>query len=178
MADKYATFTPDGTLSLRLIKGLHVIPDGAIPVDEKLWLRLIQETDGTWVLGKGGAITKQMPAPPTIEEQQVETAALIAETRYAHEVRGIVFRGMLVDTDDRSKSLIAMAAAKAVRAPDFVLNWKTSAGFVELDAAQVLDMADAVTEHVQACFGREAALLNLLAAGSFSADMLVEGWPV
>lgn len=177
MADKYVTFKPDGTLNLRLIKGLHVIPEGAIQVDEKLWLRLIQETDGIWVLGKGGTIKKVMPNPPTAEEDRAATAALIASVRYEQEVRGIFFREMPVDTDDRSKSLIAVAALKAIRTPDYVLNWKTSSGFVELDAAQVLEMADAVTEHVQACFDREAALLVALADGSFGEAMLREGWP-
>lgn len=58
MADKYATFNADGTLNLRLIKGLHVIPDGATQVDEDLWQRLINETDGIWTLGGDGSITK------------------------------------------------------------------------------------------------------------------------
>ncbi|WP_443700653.1 phage tail protein [Pseudomonas sp.] len=58
MADKYATFNADGTLNLRLIKGLHVIPDGATQVSEELWQRLINETDGVWTLVSDGTITK------------------------------------------------------------------------------------------------------------------------
>jgi hypothetical protein len=74
MADKYATFKADGTLNHRLIKGLHVIPEGATRVDEKLWSQLIQETDCIWLLGADGGITAR-PLPvvednlPLIERQ-------------------------------------------------------------------------------------------------------------
>jgi len=59
-----------------------------------------------------------------------------------------------------------------------VLRWKTSEGFVDLTADQVLAVADAVSEHVQACFDREDALLGAVNAGSITADMLEEGWPL
>lgn len=62
MAGKYVVFNEDGTLNVRLIKGLHTIPKGAIQVDEELWQRLINETDGIWVLGSDGSITKE-PLP-------------------------------------------------------------------------------------------------------------------
>lgn len=65
MADKFATFNTDGTLNLRLIKGLHDIPKGAVEVGEDLWQRLINETDGIWTRGSDGAITKR--ALPVVE---------------------------------------------------------------------------------------------------------------
>jgi predicted DNA-binding protein (UPF0251 family) len=72
MADKFATFKPDGTLSLRLIKGLHDIPKGAIPVDEPLWQRLLNESDGIWRLVDGKIVKEPLPVvelpPPTREE--------------------------------------------------------------------------------------------------------------
>lgn len=49
---KYATFNTDGTLTARLIEGLHAIPKSAVKVDEKLWSRLIREDDGIWILGQ------------------------------------------------------------------------------------------------------------------------------
>lgn len=177
MADKYATFKPDGTLKLRLIKGLHAIPEGAVRVDEKLWERLIQETDGVWTLGEDGTISKVAPAPPTPEEIAQQWALTIANTRYEHEISGIVVQGMSIATDDRSKALITSAALKAMRNPEHVLSWKTSDGFVELSGSRLLDVADAVNEHVQACFGRENELLVALAAGQFTEAMLSESWP-
>lgn len=72
MADKYATFKPDGTLHLRLIKGLYKIPKDAVPVEDELWLRLINETECIW-RRVGDTIVKEPlptvePPPPTREE--------------------------------------------------------------------------------------------------------------
>lgn len=72
MADKFATFKPDGTLSLRLIKGLYDIPKDAISVDEALWQRLLNEADGIWRLLDGKIVKEPLPVvdlpPPTREE--------------------------------------------------------------------------------------------------------------
>lgn len=177
MADKYATFNADGTLHLRLIETLHKIPKGAVKVDEKLWQRLILEDDGVWTLGKDGAMSKVAPAPPTPEEIVQQLSLTIANTRYEHEIGGIVVQGMSFATDDRSKALIASAALQGMRNPEHVLKWKTSDGFVEISGSQLLAVADAVNEHVQECFRREHELLTALDAGDFTEAMLGEGWP-
>ena len=101
----------------------------------------------------------------------------IATRRYTAETSGTVIAGMPIDTDDRSKTLINGAALRAYRNTDYVLRWKTPGGFVDLPAAQVLAIADAVSEHVQLCFDREDALLGAVADGSITAEMLEEGWP-
>ncbi|WP_395599536.1 DUF4376 domain-containing protein [Pseudomonas sp. A1437] len=102
----------------------------------------------------------------------------IAARRYAAETSGTMIAGMPIDTDDRSKTLINGSALRAYRSTDYVLRWKTSDGFVDLPAAQVLAIADAVSEHVQLCFDREDVLLGAVADGSITAEMLEEGWPV
>jgi hypothetical protein len=117
---------------------------------------------------------EEFHAPPPVV---VDVPTAIANERYKREIAGIVLAGMPIETDDRSKTLIAGAALKAMRDPDFVLRWKTPAGFVDLPAAQVLMIADAVSDHVQACFNRESTLLDALAAGTFAESMLAEGWP-
>lgn len=101
----------------------------------------------------------------------------IAARRWLAETSGATFGGMPIDTDDRSKLLINGAAMRADRSADYVLRWKTSQGFVDLSAAQVLAVADAVSEHVQLCFDREDVLLGAMADGSITAEMLEEGWP-
>lgn len=111
--------------------------------------------------------------PPVV----VDVTAVVANERYKREIAGIVLAGMPIETDDRSKTLIAGAALKAMRDPDFVLRWKTPDGFVALPSPQVLMIADAVSDHVQACFNRESVLLDALAAGTFNERMLDEGWP-
>lgn len=124
-----------------------------------------------------GSSWEKLAAPPAPEPLQApDWAALIAARRYDAEVAGTLVGGMPIATDDRSKLLINGAALRANRSSDYVLRWKTSDGFVDLSAAQVLAVADAVSEHVQACFDREDALLAAVADGTIEAGMLEEGW--
>lgn len=118
---------------------------------------------------KSGKFSAPEPVP--------DWPALIADRRWLAEASGTTFAGMPIDTDDRSKLLINGAAMRADRSADYVLRWKTSQGFVDLSAAQVLAVADAVSEHVQLCFDREDVLLGAMADGSITAEMLEEGWP-
>ena len=141
-------------------------PEPALAPGEQLELGALRR-DGNRVF-MGWSI---IPAPP------VDWPALIAEQRYAHEISGIDVDGMRVDTDDRSKLLINGAALEAMIDPAYVRQWKTPAGFVELDAAQVQGVARAVRAHVQACFDREAELLAAVADGSITDQMLQQGWP-
>lgn len=101
----------------------------------------------------------------------------IAARRWQAETGGIDVAGMHIETDDRSKALITGSAIKAMRSAAYTLNWKTPEGFIQIPAEQVLAMADAVSDHVQACFNREAELLAALEAGTFIVEMLEEGWP-
>ncbi len=112
-----------------------------------------------------------------LARQPDDYAAAIAARRWQAEVAGIEVAGMQVDTDDRSKLLINGAAVEAMLDPEYTLRWKTTDGFVELSAEQVISIARAVRAHVQACFDREAELLDALADGTFTEAMLEEGWP-
>jgi len=136
---------------------------------------------GTQVARWTGSDWEKLASAPAVEpvpEPPPDWAALIAARRYDAEVGGTVVGGMPIATDDRSKLLINGAALRANRSSDYVLRWKTSDGFVDLTADQVLAVADAVSEHVQACFDREDALLAAVADGTINAEMLEEGWPV
>lgn len=170
--DKYATFNNDGTLEYRLILGVHAIPGNAVPIDEALWLRLTQETDGQWVIDAEGVITKH-PLPEIVED----FIQLIARTRFEHETAGITLEGTAIDTTRDSQSLITGAVVQAMLDPGYTLNWKTPTGFVQLTAVQIIGIATAVRAHVQACFDREAMLLDAIQNGSFAPEMLSEGWP-
>lgn len=112
-----------------------------------------------------------VPEPTGITTDQ------IAARRYKAEVGGITITGLQVNTDDRSKLLISGAESRAARDPNYMLNWKTATGFIQIPAEQVLLIADAVADHVQACFDREAELLQALADGTLTEEMLEQGWP-
>lgn len=172
MAEKFATFNQDGTLEHRLIKGVHTIPEGAIPVDEGLWLRLTQETDCQWVIGSGGEVTKQ-PLPEAVRDM----VQIIAHTRFGYETAGITINDVIIDTGRDSQALITGAALSAVIDSTYVCTWKTASGWIELTAVQLIGVATAVRAHVQACFDREGELLVALAEGTYTDDMLDAGWP-
>lgn len=107
----------------------------------------------------------------------VETRARIANRRWQAETGGTSIQGLPVPTDRESQALITGATVQAMIDPAYKLNFKTAAGFVALDAKTVIGMAMAVRRHVQACFDREAALLDALDAETFTEAMLEEGWP-
>lgn len=126
--------------------------------------------------GEGWEKLDKAPDPDPIPAP--DWPAVIAARRYAAEVGGTTVNGMPIVTDDRSKALITGAALRATRSADYTLRWKTEEGFVDLNSDQVIAVADAVSDHVQACFNRESELLDAVADGSITAEMLEEGWPV
>ena len=106
-----------------------------------------------------------------------QTRNRIANKRYSVEVGGMDVAGLMISTDDRSKLLINGAAFEAMIDPNYVLKWKTEDGFVELNAEQVIFIARSIRAHVQTCFDRESELIADLNAGTFTEEMLNNGWP-
>ena len=151
------------------------MPERSTPTKPmKLTGTQVAQWQGEWVKLAARPVT---PDPEPAPEPVPDWPVLIADRRWLAETSGTTFGGMPIDTDDRSKLLINGAALRADRSADYVLRWKTSQGFVDLTAAQVLAVADAVSEHVQLCFDREDALLVAVTDGSITAEMLEEGWP-
>lgn len=109
--------------------------------------------------------------------RRAEVAQQIAARRYDAETAGITVNGLQIDTGRDSQALITGATVQAMLDPASSLRWKTPAGFVDLTAEQIIGVATAARAHVQACFDREAELLEALAAGTFMPEMLGEGWP-
>lgn len=121
---------------------------------------------------------KNVKSAEYLKLEEIESKVkVIAARRYLAELSGITVEGVRVATDDRAKLLISCAAFEANINPDYTMQWKTADGFVELTGAQVIGIARAVRAHVQACFDREAELLQALADGTLTDDMLEQGWP-
>lgn len=111
------------------------------------------------------------------EDAKAANKAAIAARRYVAETGGITLNGMAIDTGRDSQALITGARLAGMDDPTYVCNWKTPEGFLQLDADTVKAIATAVRAHVQACFDREADLLAMLDAGSYTEASLDEGWP-
>lgn len=125
----------------------------------------------------------------TAEEKAAHLAGMKAtrkaaatDLRWQKEVAGIAINGVPVATDDRSKTLILGKRAKARENPDMTFRWKSASGeWVNLTGAQIIAIADAVADHVQACFDREGDLHDAIDAAETAEDVLAvdiaEGWP-
>lgn len=168
---KYALFNEDLTLQTCLIRGVHQIPASAIKVDDGLFLRITQETDGIWRLVDGKVLKGERPAPVP------DYAQLVAVERYKREATGVNVDGLQIETTRDSQALIASTGLSAVLDPEYRCNFKTVGGFVEIGSAQIITIAKAVRAHVQACFDRELTLLRAIEAGEYHDDMLSQGWP-
>jgi hypothetical protein len=169
---KYAVFNNDATLLSCLVKGIHDVPDDALPLSEALFLRITQELDGVWTLVDGEVV--KMPLP----EVAPDYTKIVAAERFRRESVGVEVDGMQIETTRDSQALIASTGLSAILDPEYRCNFKTLNGFVEIGAEQILAIAKAVRAHVQACFDRELELLRAIEVGSYTDEMLKEGWPV
>lgn len=123
-------------------------------------------------------LSKLITAESKAAAARAEALVLIAATRYKKETAGIVVQGISIDTGRDSQALITGAALAAMLDTAYTCRWKTPSGFVELNASQLIAVATAIRSHVQACFDREAELLEAVEGDTYKEDMLAQGWPV
>ena len=168
---KFALFDESGKLQTCLIEGVHQIPASAINIDEDLFFRITQETDGIWRLVDGEVVKS------SLDEVAPDYAQMVAVERYKREATGVNVDGLQIETTRDSQALIASTGLSAVLDPEYRCNFKTVGGFVEIGSAQIITIAKAVRAHVQACFDRELTLLRAIEAGEYHDDMLSQGWP-
>lgn len=89
----------------------------------------------------------------------------IAESRYALETGGVLFAGSVINTERDSQAMLSGALLCVTRNPATIINWKGDGGvWVQLNKEAVEAIADAVSNHVQACFSAELVKCNALAA--------------
>lgn len=152
------------------------IPADAVEITYEHWRALLDGQDN------GKIIDFESDDAPQLIDRPVDTsperyARDIAARRYQAETAGITVNGMALPTDRDSQALVTGAALAAVIDPNYTCQWKTTGGFVNLAAQQIIALASAMRAHVQACFDREAALIDALNAGTYTDDQLNQGWP-
>lgn len=119
----------------------------------------------------------EVPNPPSnakhkwLNNQWSEIGVLkeeLALYRWEKEIGGIVFNGLPIRTDDRSKLLIEGAYAKALDEanPGALKNFKGENGFITIDNSTIIAVALAVADHVQKCFDAEATVFAAIEAGT------------
>ncbi len=99
----------------------------------------------------------------------LDLKAYAAAKRYVVETAGITVGGVAVRTDRASQATLTGAFNYAQQNPAAIIKWKTATGvFVDLDAATVTAVANAVGAHVQACFAKEAEVAAAIDAGTIT----------
>jgi hypothetical protein len=111
-----------------------------------------------------------------LSDAKAAKRAEIAAARYAAEIAGVTVSGVTVRTDRESQALITGAALKATQDAEYTCTWKAESGFVSLNAATIIAVADAVRAHVQACFDAEAAKCVLIDAAATVAEVDAVEW--
>ncbi|PVZ12636.1 MULTISPECIES: DUF4376 domain-containing protein [unclassified Pseudomonas] len=173
MSNYYYSARFSGFLDTRLID-IKDLPEDAVKVDGQQRQDLLAgEAEGKVIIADSTGFPV-LSEPPALE---VDWPALIAQERYLRETSGIEVMGLNIDTQRESQALITAAALAGMQDRNYICNWKTSSGFVELNAEKLTAIFMGVRNHVQACFDREAALLQMAERGAIDADTLKVGWP-
>jgi len=111
-----------------------------------------------------------------LDKLKNDKRAEIANARWKAETGGITLNGVEVATDRESQALLMGSVLAAQDNPEYVINWKAKNGWVVLDAATILAVADAVRNHVQACFDREKALQEQIEEATTVAELEAVKW--
>lgn len=79
--------------------------------------------------------------------------AYAADARWRKEQSGINLGGLQISTDDRSKALLLGARMSAEKNPNFSTKWVgKDKKRNNLNAAAIIEVSDAVSDHVSNCF--------------------------
>lgn len=164
------------------IKGLHPeIPADAVAVTDEEYLAL-HSAGGRIVPGPDGRPTVMLYR---FEEPCPKAAKLsaLAEYRYRKETGGISVGGVTVMTDRGSQAMLAGAKLIMQSDPERRIDWKGADGWTTMGPTEITTIADAVANHVQACFTAER--LHAEAIAALPGDLAVieaydftTGWPV
>lgn len=155
------------------IKGSGVIrlTDGAFIPNDK--------SNRDWIEYKAWLTWGNVPLPEhTTEDITSKRREDVANRRFTAEVAGLTVGGISVFTDRTTQNKLTAVALRAYRSPEYTVNWKTTDGsFVNLNADLILFIADTVCDYVQECYAREGMLNYAIATGTYTDDMLEQGWP-
>lgn len=123
--------------------------------------------------------TKQIPVseanPSDLVDPVEKLLAHSAGVRWQRETSGFEFNGVHVATDDRSKLMISGARVAAMTDPTFQTVWKDNNGnHVQLTAAAIIQISNAVLSHIADCFSVEATVAAAIMDGTITTTLEVE----
>lgn len=105
----------------------------------------------------------------------LDLKAYAADVRYREETGGAVVNGSAYLTDRETQAKMTAAVVMTQVNPAVTLEWKLAdRSFVSLDAADMLQVAQAVGAHVQEAFAKEATVVAGINAGTITTKAQVD----
>lgn len=95
----------------------------------------------------------------------------LSSYRYDKEEGGVEIDGITIQTARGSRADLIGARIKAKEDDTYVIQWKTDNGFVTLDAATIIVIANAAEAHVQKCFAAEKTVIDNISNYSTFAEI-------
>ena len=102
--------------------------------------------------------------PPTLAESKTAKLAELAAARYTEEIGGVVVGSVTIATDRESQAMLTGAYVSLKQGLMQSVNWKGDDGWVTATLAEIEPIAQAVGQHIQACFTKESQLAAQVAA--------------
>lgn len=148
------------------IHGLHALSD-----EELSNLEWAGHPDLGWV-----KFNSEFPFTHTFNESWLPFAKTSVKSEYGKqrweaETKGILYKGIEIGTDDRTKTAILLKKALIANAPDKTFSWKHNNSITELTASDISNIADALEDYTQKCFDLEADLIKQIDAAETPADL-------
>lgn len=131
----------------------------------------VQLIDGEWQQ-TWEIVDKTQEELETLKTQRLNE---LASLRYQKEIAGITVGESNIRTDLVSQSKIMGSWCTAQINPSALIDFKGENGWVQIDSATIIDIATAVSNHVQACYTREKEL-SILLETDIEID-ITTGWP-
>lgn len=94
-----------------------------------------------------------------------------AKQRWDAESRGILYKGIEIGTDDRTKTAILLKKESIANSPEKTFSWKYNNSIIELTANDILNIAQALDDYIQKCFDVEAELIKEIDKAESPSDL-------
>lgn len=103
----------------------------------------------------------------------------IAQRRYDVETAGVYVGDFRIDTTDRGKLMLVMAASRAESLPEGTLvSWKISNdSYTSFTPAQIIALKNEVCDYIGQCFEHERVLADRIIRQDFDVAEIATGWP-
>lgn len=92
----------------------------------------------------------------------------LAENRWRFETSGVKWKEHDIDTSRESQAMLTGIAVLAFRKGIVNVDFKFKSGFVSLGAVEINELTQAVADHVQGVFTKEAAAILEIDAGTIT----------